>query len=289
MQECPRATVAICYDFDGTLIPGNMQENSFLPNIEVLPEDFWMLVKKHAREHDMDEVLAYMQLMIEKARDAGARFTKAELAEHGSRLKLFPGVEGWFASVNEYCDAAGANVEHFVVSSGLQEMIDGSPIAKEFKHVFASGFVYDGDGFPVFAARSVNYTTKTQYLFRINKGTLNSWNNETINRYTPDEDRPQPFSRMIYIGDGETDVPAMKIVNSQGGYSIAVYPPEEGEGRDEGDVDGKRPAERLVADNRAKFAREADFRVDGPVYEVVTMLVRRIVDEYRLGMNLAAT
>ena len=289
MPECPRPTIAICYDFDGTLIRGNMQENSFLPDIGMAPEEFWKLVKEHARAHDMDEVLAYMQLMIEKARDARVRFTKEELGKHGRALELFPGVEDWFASINEYCNAAGATAEHFVISSGLQEMIEGSTIAEQFKHVFASGFVYNENDVPVFAARSVNYTTKTQYLFRINKGTLNSWNNETINRYAPDEERPQPFSRMIYIGDGETDVPAMKIVNSQGGYTIAVYPPEEGVCQHEGDVKRKQTAQGLVEDNRAKFVRAADFRVDGPVFEVVTMLVRRIVDEYRLGMNLAAT
>ena len=290
MPRRTKANIAICYDFDGTLIRGNIQENSFLPDIDMSPAEFWSLVKDQAREHDMDEVLAYMQLMVEKAREADRRFTREALKKHGSGLELFPGVDGWFASINAYCSKAGASVEHFVISSGLKEMIEGSPIAKAFTHIFASGFSYDANDVPKFAARSVNYTTKTQYLFRINKGIQDSWSNDRINKFTPEAERPRPFSRMVYIGDGETDVPAMKMVNYRGGYSIAVYPPGmKGKRRSRGDMEKMRMAERLVADNRAKFVAAANFEVDGPVYEIVTMLVRRIVDEYGLAMNLGAT
>ena len=206
-----------------------MQESSFLPDIGISAEEFWSLVKKKAHEHDMDEVLAYMHLMIEKAREAKVAITRKALTEHGRGLDMFPGVEEWFSSINDYCKKKDVKIEHFAISSGLREMIKGSPIAKEFRHIFASGFSYDANDVPTFAARSVNYTTKIQYLFRINKGRLNSWDNEEINRFTPDEKRPPPFSRMIYIGDGETDVPAMKMINYQGGHSIVVYPPKEGQ------------------------------------------------------------
>ena len=284
-----RVTIAICYDFDGTLIPGNMQENSFLPDVGMSPGAFWTLVKEEARLHDMDEVLAYMQLMMEKAREGGRRFTREALRSHGKELELFPGVEGWFDAVSEYCKGVGATVEHYVISSGLKEMIEGCSIAKSFTHIFASGFSYDANDVPKFAARSVNYTTKTQYLFRINKGILDSWSNDRINRFTPEEERPRPFSRMIYIGDGETDVPAMKMMNYQGGYSIAVYPPKmKGKRRNSAAMRKMDAAKQLVADNRAKFATEANFGVDGPVYEIVTRLIRRIADEYALGMNLTA-
>ena len=134
----------------------------------------------------------------------------------------------------------------------------------------------------------MNYTTKTQYLFRINKGVLNSWDNEEINSFTPEEERPRPFSRMIYIGDGETDVPAMKMVNYQGGYSIAVYPPRKGKKRTPAEMMKKKTADKLVTNNRAKFVAEANFGTDGPVYSIVTMLIRRIVDEFNLTMNLGA-
>ena len=288
MPGARKANIAICYDFDGTLIRGNMQENSFLPDIGISSDEFWMLVKKQARDHNMDEVLAYMQLMMQKAAEAGKRFTRNALVEHGRKLDLFPGVDKWFASVNDFCKTADAKVEHFVISSGLKEMIEGSTIAKEFEHIFASGFSYNANDVPVFAARSVNYTTKTQYLFRINKGILNSWENEEINKFTPEENRPRPFSRIIYIGDGETDVPAMKMLNYQGGYSVAVYPPRKGMRRTPEEMKKKETAEKLVTDNRAQFVAEADFEVDGPVYEIVTMLIRRIVDECRLKMNLCA-
>ena len=288
MPKATRANIAICYDFDGTLIRGNMQENSFFPDIGICAEEFWCLVKKRAFEHDMDEVLAYMHLMIEKAREAKVTITREALTKHGRDIDMFPGVEEWFSSINDYCRKKDVEIEHFAISSGLMEMIEGSPIAKEFRHIFASGFSYDANGIPTFAARSVNYTTKTQYLFRINKGILNSWNNEEINRFTPDEKRPCPFSRMMYIGDGETDVPAMKMINYQGGYSIAVYPPKEGQRRNSAEMQKKKTAEELVTNNRAQFVAEASFQEGGPVYEIVTMLIGRIVDEHRLKMNLKA-
>lgn len=265
-----------------------MQENSFLPGVGKNPSDFWAQVRQHANKHDMDEVLAYMHLMIEAARSADQPFNRQALRDHGRRLDLFPGVTTWFDRINKYCREAGATVEHFVISSGLQEMIKGSEIANEFTHVFASGFSYDANGVPVFAARSVNYTTKTQYLFRINKGILNSWDNEEINRHTPEEERPRPFSRMIYIGDGETDVPAMKMTNHQGGYSVAVWPPKKGTRFTQREKKRKETAEQLVKDNRAQFVAEANYEDDGPVHRIVTMLVRRIVGEYDLRMNLNA-
>ena len=287
-RRAVKANISICYDFDGTLIRGNMQENSFLPGVGQDPSEFWAKVGKHAKRHDMDEVLAYMHLMIEAARSADQPFNRQSLRDHGSRLDLFPGVATWFRRINQYCRVAGATVEHFVISSGLEEMIRGSEIAGEFRHVFASGFTYDANGVPVFAARSVNYTAKTQYLFRINKGILNSWDNQKINRYTPEEDRPRPFSRIIYIGDGETDVPAMKMVNHQGGYSIVVWPLKRGPRMTREEMRKKEKAEQLVRENRAQFVAEADYEDGGPVHRVVTMLVRRIVGEYDLGMNLNA-
>ena len=285
-----RPNIAICYDFDGTLIRGNMQENSFFDEVGMPAEEFWGQVKTRARKHDMEEVLAYMQLMVEAARRAETEFNRKSLIEHGKKLKsqMFPGVEGWFDCIRQYCVSAGATVEHFIISSGIREMIEGSGIARKCKHIFASGFSFDANDVPDFAARAVNYTTKTQYLFRINKGILNSWDNENINRFTAEEDWERSFSRMVYIGDGETDVPSMKMVNYQGGYSIVVYPLRAGSKRNREEMVKKRAAEQLVSDRRAQFVAEANYEVDGPVYELVTMLVRRIVDEYRMRMNLNA-
>ncbi|MCY4276916.1 MAG: HAD family hydrolase [Gammaproteobacteria bacterium] len=292
MARPKKIEICVCYDFDGTLIWGNMQENSFIPDIGMSPDKFWQDAKKKAKSQDMDEVLAYMQLMIEKviekARDAEKPLTRQDIIAHGQSLKYFPGVEAWFKSINDYGKETGATIKHFVISSGLLEMIKGSKIARNFESIFASGFSYDANNVPKFATRSVNFTTKTQYLYRINKKVLNSWDSEAVNRFTPDAERPNPFSRMIYIGDGETDVPAMKTLNYQGGYSIAVYPPKKGARRTKAEQEKKETAEKLVTQNRAKFVAEADFRKDKQLYKIVTGLIRRIVDESVLKMNLNA-
>lgn len=222
-----KPTIAICYDFDGTLIRGNMQENSFIPDIGETKDIFWKEVKKKAKDNDMDEVLSYMKLMLKKANEKEEAFSKESLRGQGESVNLFKGVMEWFGYIKEYVNNR-ANIEHYIISSGLDEMIKGSKIGANFKHIFASGFIYDQNGVADFPARSVNYTNKVQYLFRINKGIRNSWDNSEINKFTPEEERDIPFSQMIYIGDGDTDVPAMKMVNYKGGYSIAVFPPKEG-------------------------------------------------------------
>ncbi len=287
MSRKQKIPVSICYDFDGTLIRGNMQENSFIPDLGVSKAEFWDEVKSEKEKHDMDEVLAYMELMLRKAKEKNRPFNKKSLKNHGESVSLFPGVQDWFGSINQNGEKLGLSVEHYIISSGIDEMIKGSPIGKHFKHIFASGFVYDANEVPKFAARSVNYTTKTQYLFRINKGVLNSWDN-SINSVMHDADRPQPFSRMIYVGDGETDVPAMKMLNYQGGYSIAVYPPRKGKRINSEEIRKKETAEGLHKDNRAQFVAEADYSTDTPLFKLVSSLLERIANEEFFEMNRKA-
>ncbi len=251
-------------------------------------EAFWIEAKEQAKKNNMDEVLAYMQLMLRKAREKRRRFNKTSLREHGGSLSeiLFPGVENWFDEIKQYSDQV--TIEHYIISSGLDEMIKGSSIGQKFEHVYASGFFYDENDVPEFPARSINYTTKVQYLFRINKGIRNSWDNTEINNYTPEEERPIPFSQMIYIGDGYTDVPCMKMINHKGGYSIAVYPPKEGERRTRGEAKEKRDVENLKKDNRCQFIAEADYTKDKELYRIVTSLIDRIANERKYSMNLEA-
>jgi 2-hydroxy-3-keto-5-methylthiopentenyl-1-phosphate phosphatase len=284
MSPKKKFPVAICYDFDGTLIRGNMQENSFIPDLGVSKESFWAEVKEAKKQHDMDEVLAYMELMMRKAEEKNQPFSKQSLADHGKSVSLFPGVQDWFGAINQAGKTLGLDVEHYIISSGIDEMIKGSPIGHHFKHIFASGFAYSANEVPKFAARSVNYTTKTQYLFRINKGVLNSWDN-SINSVMNDSDRPRPFSHMIYLGDGETDVPAMKMLNYQGGYSIAVYPPREGTRRTKEEAKKKQIAEGLHKDNRAQFVAEADYSANKPLFKLVATLLERIANEESFEMN----
>lgn len=287
MSKERKINVAICYDFDGTLIRGNMQENSFIPDLDMQKNDFWSAVKKEAETQDMDEVLAYMELMMRKAKEKNKEFNKQSLTKHGESVSLFPGVDTWFSRINKVGKELKLSVEHYIISSGIDEMIKGSPIGKCFKYIFASGFAYDANGEPNFAARSVNYTNKTQYLFRINKGVINSWDN-SINKFMDESERPMPFSRMIYIGDGETDVPAMKMLNYQGGYSIAVYPPSKGKRRTKEESLKRQVAEKLHKENRAQFIAEADYSKNKPLFDIVSSLLRRIYDEERHDMNRKA-
>lgn len=279
--------VGICYDFDGTLIRGNMQENSFIPELGMSKEEFWKEVKEYAKDQDMDEVLAYMHLMMRKTQQKERPFTRKDLQRHGQKVELFPGVKKWFDEINKVGKGLGLEIQHYIISSGIDEMIKGSPIADEFEHIFASGFSYDANDVPFFAARSVNYTTKTQYLYRINKGILNSWDH-SVNELMEDDKRPIPFSRMIYLGDGETDIPAMKTVNYQGGYSIVVYPPASGQRLNKKERNKKESTEKIYCQNRAQFIAEANYEEGSELYEIVCALIRRISDEEKYKMNRKA-
>lgn len=214
---------AIAYDFDGTLASGNMQEYNFIPALDMTPKDFWQEVSKLAAEQHADPILVYMHLMLKKALAANVPVKKQNFNDFGGKIVLFDGVLDWFTRMDNYAKTKGVKLEHYIISSGLREMIDGTEIAKKFKKIYASGFMYDHNGVANWPALAVNYTTKTQYLFRINKGCLDEEDNSRINQYKPDEERPMPFSHMVFIGDGETDVPCMRLVKSQGGHSIAVY------------------------------------------------------------------
>lgn len=217
--------VAICYDFDGTLAPGNLQEHSLLPELNLRPSVFWNEVKKWAKDHNMNEVLAYMYLTLKKSEENNHPIKRQAFKKHGRTIKLFEGVTEFFDEIKKYSEQKNITIEHYIISSGLKEIIEGTSIARKFKYIFASEFFYDINGVAKWPAVAIDYTAKTQFLFRINKGIFNIWDNNTINKYIPENERYIPFKRIIYIGDGETDIPCMKMVNHQGGYSIAVYEP----------------------------------------------------------------
>ncbi len=286
MSRRKKPIIAICYDFDGTLIRGNMQENSFLLDIRQTKKQFWTDVKHHAKQHDMDEILAYMHLMLKKADKEEQPFNKKSLREHGEDLKFFEGVQRWFDNISNHSNEI--SIEHYIISSGIDEMIKGSEIGKKFTHIFASGFLYDANDVAIFPARSINYTTKIQYLFRINKGIHNSWDNSGINKSTAEADRPVPFSQMIYIGDGETDVPAMKMLNYKGGYSIAVWPPEEGKRITKKGKGLKTKVTQLQKEGRCQFIAKADYREGQELYSIVISIIDRIINEKKYKMNLQA-
>ncbi|WP_300394088.1 HAD family hydrolase [Henriciella sp.] len=245
---------ALIYDYDGTLARGNIQENSFLPAIDMERGDFWKEVKRLTKQYDADEILVYMQLMLRKAKEKGVEVTRDELAKHGASSQLFDGLadHSWFNRLNKFSRERGLELEHYIISSGTQEMIEGSLIAKDFKAIMASRYIYNEVGQAEWPSLAINYTTKTQFLFRINKGIDNVWDNEAINRFMPEAERPIPFSRMIFIGDGDTDIPAMKMTTHYGGHSIAAYDPK-------CDARSLDKIHRLISDGRVNFVAPADY------------------------------
>ena len=249
-----------------------MQETSFIPSLGMTPREFWYdTVRPRTIAADGDDILMYMQLMLQTARDQGTTVTRQMLRDHGKDVPLFEGIRdgSWFDRINAFGAHYGLTVQHYILSSGLQEMIEGCPIHDRFEHVFASHYVFDENEVAIWPAVGINYTTKTQYLFRINKGVHNNWEHERINRYMPDEDRPVPFERMIFIGDGDTDVPTMKMMHTKGGHSIAAYDPRT-EPRDQDKL------HRLIADDRVNFVAAADYREGTAMDLIVKGILGRI-------------
>ena len=271
----PRPIVALIYDFDHTLSPRDMQEYSFLPGIRVAPDDFWGLCRDFAMEHDMDGVLTYMYLMQKMAKGE-LDLSREALRSLGRDVEFFPGVTTWFKRVNGIGDALGLDVEHYIISSGLTEIIQGTAIGGEFNAIFAASFCYDVSGQPVWPSTAVNYTNKTQYLFRINKGIMDVTNDRDLNAYTPEYMRRVPFTNMIYVGDGLTDVPCMKMTRQKGGYSIAVHEP----GRTD-------TADDMLLQGRIDFFAQADYSEGSEIEQIVTMLMKRILVTNELAQRHA--
>ncbi|MCI2058772.1 MAG: haloacid dehalogenase-like hydrolase [Oscillibacter sp.] len=252
--------LALMYDFDHTLSPRDMQEYAFIPSLGMESGAFWDACGEAMRSHNMDQILAYMYVMLEKA--AGKQLvTHDTLRELGRGVQLFPGVKTWFRRVNAYAEKQGLVPEHYIISSGLKEIIEGTAIAGEFREIYAAAFCYDGRGVPVWPAMAVNYTSKTQFLFRINKGVLDVGENRGLNEYMPEDRRRVPFRNMIYIGDGLTDVPCMKLTKVNGGHSIAVY------------QEDRREADDMIRHGRIDCVVRADYsrgsELEQTVFEII--------------------
>lgn len=249
---------AIIYDFDGTLAKGDCAQHGLMPDLGIddIP-NFWQEVKELTRNHDADEISMYLWKLWEKAKDKNElnKLSLTNLKQYGSQIPLFNGVPEWFSLINRYAADNGIGLSHYIVSSGLEEMIRGTSIAKYFKKIFACRYMYDESGVPLWPAISINYTTKTQFIFRINKGIENCWDNTSINRFIEPSERAIPFHNMIYIGDGDTDIPAMKMVKTQGGHSIAVFDVESWEKEVT-----QNKVQKLIAEERTDYVVPADYR-----------------------------
>lgn len=215
--------VAIMYDFDRTLCTKDMQDYSFIPSLGMTESEFWQYSNSLGQREHMDSILAYMYAMVKISKDKNIPLLRRNLVDMGKNVELFKGVEGWFDRITEFGRLCGMQVEHYVISSGMKEIIEGTPISKCFKSIFACEFLYDENGNGVWPKTDVNYTNKTQFVYRINKGVLDVANDNDLNRSMPDDSKRVPFCNMIYIGDGLSDVPCMKMMKAYGGYSIAVY------------------------------------------------------------------
>jgi len=271
-QERPR--VVFAYDFDGTLAPGNMQEHAFIPDeLGMDHQVFWAETKQIAIDQRGDPILAYMHLMLEKAREKGIELSRDAWTRRGHDLPLFPGVADWFDRQNARAEALGLDLRHFIISSGNREIIEGSPIAHHFERIYASAFMFDADGDAIGPALAVNYTGKTQYLFRINKWTLEEWDEVAINKVLAKDARPVPFDRIAFFGDGTTDIPTMRLVTDQGGQAIAVYNPSNSNSKD--------AALKLRDDGRAGFAGPADYSEGAPLDQLAAALLAEIAASLR--------
>ena len=266
--------VALIYDFDGTLSPGNMQEFGFIQAIGQTPEEFWSKSDGIAIGQDASNILAYMKLMYDEAHRKGIRLTREDFLRFGADIKLFDGVREWFRNVNEYGASKGVKVEHYINSSGLKEIIEGSPIAGEFKHIFAGSYIYNADGEAVWPGIAVDYTAKTQFLFKIQKGIFSSRDSKRVNESISDDEKRIPFTNMIYFGDGETDVPSMKVVGMFGGHSIAVFNPASPHKRD--------VARKLLRQGRVGYMTPAIYTRDSRTFRLVCTIIDKIKTDSEL-------
>ena len=260
--------VALMYDFDKTLCTKDMQEYGFIPALGMTADDFWSQVNVLTDVEEMDGILAYMFLMVERSREKNVPITKDYFHDLGKGIEYFKGVESWFDRINKYGEEAGVELEHYIVSSGIKEIIEGSSIAKYFNKIYACEFMYGEDGTIKWPKIAVNYTAKTQFLFRINKGVLkvDSQSAGRLNCYTPENNRRIPFRNMIYIGDGITDVPCMKLVKANGGQSIAVY----------GNERGKMCAYGLLNADRVNHVVSADYSEGSDLENRVKAILKKI-------------
>ena len=270
-METQRPIVAFLYDFDKTLCTTDMQDYAFIPSLGMTPKEFWAEANGFGRGNRIDGILAYMYTMIREAEKRNRPATREYVVDKGRSIVLFPGVDDWFRRINAFGEAQGVQVEHYIISSGLREIIEGSSISGEFKEIYASEFYYDETGRPVWPKLAVNFTAKTQFVYRINKGVLDVSDDKTLNDSMPDDSKRVPFTNMVYMGDGLSDVPCMKMMRAYGGQAIAVYQESNRVG-----------VEDLLAKGRVDFIFPADYSEGTALDQTVKNSIRKMAIADRL-------
>lgn len=262
-------TIAIVYDFDGTLSPLPMQEYTILPELNISAEDFWEEVNAIADTEQAEPMLIYMRLLIEKMQKKNMTFSRKRLVNMGDKIQYFAGVRTWFERINNYVEKqikGQIKIRHYIISAGLKEILEGCSIYGYFHQVYASEYSYDG-GQPGYPKMLITDTSKTQFLFRINKGLEKP--RENINIYMPENKRPIPFSNIIYIGDGLTDVPSMAVIKQQGGHALSVYNSDQ--------IESSRKGFEVCCDllkaNRIDFFAKADYSENSQLEKLTKLIL----------------
>lgn len=266
-----RPIIALLYDFDKTLCTTDMENYTFIPELGYTPAQFWQKANSFGRDNHMDGLLAYMYTMIQECAAQNIKLDRAFLNHCGESIQLFPGVREWFARINAFGESLGVQVEHYVISSGLREIIEGSGIAQEFREIYACEFYYNENGDACWPKLDVNFTNKTQFVYRINKGILDVSRDKELNDSMPDDSKRVPFTNMIYMGDGLSDVPCMKMMRAYGGQAIAVY-----------QASNRQGVEKLLADGRVDFIFPADYREGMELDRTVRDILRKMTITDRL-------
>lgn len=268
--------IAIMYDFDKTLCTKDMQNYRFIPSLGIEVGEFWSYTNYVQTTEKMDSVLAYMYAAVKISKEKNIPIKRSGLEENGKSIEFFPGVVEWFKRINEFGKANNVEIEHYVISSGMKEIIDGTIISSEFKNIFACEYLYDDDGNAVWPKTAVNYTNKTQFVYRINKGVLDISNDTDLNRSMPDDSKRIPFENMIYIGDGLSDVPCMKMMKSYGGKAIAVYQ----------QLDEK--VKELLRKDRVDFIYPADYSENSGLDKTVKDIIVKMSISDKLNQEYTA-
>ena len=266
-----KTTIGILYDFDKTLCTTDMQEYSFIKNLGMTSDEFWGEAARLTHTNEVEKILSYMFIMIRECKKRGIPMTREYLARCGQNVELFDGVVSWFDRINAFGEEMGVNIEHYIISSGTYEIIQGSPIAKYFKRIYACRYMYDEKGEAIWPALAINYTLKTQYIYRISKGILDVTDDYNLNRLQDESLRRIAYRNMIYIGDGMTDIPCMKMVKEKGGKSIALYPT----GRSE-------TVKPLVDDDRINYVCAADYTPNSTLEKIVKLMIENMAILERL-------
>ncbi|MCR5078814.1 MAG: haloacid dehalogenase-like hydrolase [Bacilli bacterium] len=263
---------AILYDFDSTLAVTDMQNFDFIPRLGMTPAEFWGETGKFSEETGCERILSYLYTMIKISRDKGIPLTRDYLRQCGKNITFFPGVTTWFNRINEFGAQNGVKVEHYLVSSGNKEIVEGCSIAKEFEKIYGCEYIYDENGVAIWPKLAINYTQKTQYFFRISKGAYEVTDDNGVNEKA--RNRRIPYSNIVYIGDGMTDIPSMIVVKNNGGRSIAVYP----KGKEEKVRD-------LYDDGRVNFLSQADYGAGKNLEKVMKLIIQSISVNHQLNEN----